>query len=91
MFPPGSTVEDLPPHLQKLFWELGNMHFETDENGAWRFADDRGELGYHQYLIRQALKNGDNDALTAHFQTANQWIDKSLTGWINNEMETTAN
>jgi len=88
MFPPGSTIEDLPPHLQKLFWELGNMHFEKDENGDWRFADDRGELGYHQYLIRQALKNGDNDALTAHFQSANQWIDKSLISWVDRELET---
>jgi len=87
MFPPGSTVEDLPPHLQKLFWELGNMHFEKDENGDWRFADDRGELGYFQYLIREALREGDSDKLTQHFQDANKYIDKTLLNWSDTELE----
>jgi len=87
MFPPGSTVEDLPPHLQKLFWELGNMHFEKNEGGDWRFADDRGELGYFQYLIREALREGDSEKLTQHFQDANKYIDKTLLNWSDSELE----
>jgi len=96
----GSQVSDLPQSIQNVFWELGEMHYEKpdkyktnvtykDGKGKDRAfnANERGNLGYYQHLIRTAAAEGDMGKVLEHAQNAQSFIGKTLINRVDRELE----
>jgi len=83
-------IEDLPIELQNLFWRLGNMHFAKDNHGNDLFnKNTRAELGYYQYLIRQAINQGDLSALSNHLKNAQQYSTDTWAAYVEDNLNQT--
>jgi hypothetical protein len=72
-----------------MYDESGNpiTWVTNDADGQWAFQDqERRNLGYYQYLIREAAASGDMGAIINHATNAATYLNTTLTTRIDREL-----